>query len=243
MALDGTGLVRLTDPWIEDYMDAMAAGEARSNDQADLSPDGRYLVFRNRSSVADESFILRLDTATGSVLSLTNATAGAVPTHDQTPRFSPDGGRVAFSASTGPFTSQIVTMQASDGLSYRQLTDDDHLNLFPAWSPDGREIVYVSYRGAGALPAEVSAADAAALPLSDWYLVKVDVDRGVQTVLTDALDSPAFSPAWSPDGRSIAFVSVGPPGQPDIHIVDAGGGRALPVQVTLLAKESSVDWR
>jgi len=69
------------------------------------------------------------------------------------------------------------------------------------------------------------------------------VNSGVQTVLTDALDSPAFSPAWSPDGRSVAFISVGPLGQPDLDVVDAGGGRAVPVQVTLLTKESSVDWR
>jgi Tol biopolymer transport system component len=242
MALDGTGLLRLTDAWLEDYRDAMAPGEARGNDQADFSPDGRYLVFRNRSSSTDESFVLRLDTRTGGVLSLTNATAGALPTHDESPRFSPDGGLVAFSASTGPLNSQIVTVQASDGFGFRQLTDDDYVNLSPAWSPDGREIVYVSYRGGQVLPADPSVG--AALPLTDWHLVKVDVASGIQTVLTDALGSPAFSPAWSPDGRSITFISLGPPGQPDIHTIAAdGAGTAIPVQITLLSHESSLDWR
>lgn len=243
MELAGREIVRLTDPWLEDYMDAMAEGEARGNDQADLSPDGRYVVFRNLSSATDESFILRLDLHTGEVFNLTNATAGAMPTHDRSPRFSPDGQHVAFSGRVGG-GQQIFTVSASDGLGFRPLTDDEHVNAFPAWSPDGTEIVYVSYRGTGNLDQEdLEALKAGVLPLQDWYLVKVDVATGRQTVLTSALDSPVFSPTWSPDGRQVAFISVSPPGQPDVHVVAAAGGPALPVQVTLLTHEFTVDWR
>jgi Tol biopolymer transport system component len=243
MDLDGRNVERLTDPWLEDYMDAMADGEARGNGDADLSPDGRWLVFRNQSSTTDESFILRLDMRSGEVFSLTNATAGAFPTHDRSPRFSSDGSRVVFSGSVGA-NPQIMVVDAADGLGLRQLTDDEYLNIFPAWSPDGSEIVYSSYRGSGdADQADLEAVRTGGLPLHDWYLVKIDVSTGQQTVLTSPLDSPVFRPTWSPDGRSIVFVSLGRPAQPDLFSVPAGGGPVRPVQVTVRTHETSVDWR
>ena len=58
----------------------------------------------------------------------------------------------------------------------------------PAWSPDGKSIVFV-----------MKTAD------SDWNIYTVNVDGSGLRQLTRG---SAWDPAWFPDGRSIAFVST-----------------------------------
>lgn len=240
-------LRQISDPWLEDHMDAIREGDARGNLDADLSPDGRFLVFTNVSATSNESFLLRYDLETGAVYSLTNATSGAMPVADAHPRYRPDGQRIAFSSSLGDYSS-ILTMRASDGRDVRTVVDDGFINLAPAWSPDGTRIAYVSYRGDEPLALEDDTATEDAvegdIPLHDWYLVVADARTGAQRLLTVPGDPPAFRPAWSPDGRRIAFISITLPGQPDIYVVEAdGSGRARPLQVTMQTHELFVDWR
>ena len=93
----------------------------------------------------NESFILRYDRATGEVLNLTNATAGAVAVADAQAAWSPDSKQIAF-ASNELDGMQIWVMDA-DGYHAHKVTDDDYLNMMPAFSPDGRYVVDSSYRG------------------------------------------------------------------------------------------------
>jgi TolB protein len=58
----------------------------------------------------------------------------------------------------------------------------------PAWSPDGKSIVFVMKTAA-----------------SDWNIYRASADGSDVTQLTR---SGAWDPAWSPDGKSIAFVST-----------------------------------
>jgi Tol biopolymer transport system component len=58
----------------------------------------------------------------------------------------------------------------------------------PAWSPDGKSIVFV-----------MKTAD------SDWNIYSVRVDGSEVRQLTHV---GAWNPAWSPDGKSIAFVAT-----------------------------------
>jgi len=247
MNSDGSGVRQLTTPVTEDWMDAVPDGEFRGNSDPDLSPDGHSVVFTNVATATRESFLLRQNLETGSTYNLTNRTSGAMPVIDLQPRFSPDGKSIAFATAVGNAV-QIAVIDATDGSGYRELTDDGYLNLAPAWSPDGRYIVYSSYRGPGEFRTSgehlVEAARDGLLPLDGWSLVRVDTSTGEQVVLTGAADSPAFDAVYSPDGAEIAFISLSGPGlQPDIHVVAAGGGAARPVQVTVLTHELWVDWR
>ena len=54
-------VTQLTDPWIEDWRDGLAAGDLRSNTQPRMSADGRYVVVTNTSTMTGESFLLRID--------------------------------------------------------------------------------------------------------------------------------------------------------------------------------------
>jgi Tol biopolymer transport system component len=127
-----------------------------------------------------------------------------------------------------------------DGYHARPITDDDYTNADPTWSPDGRYIVYSSYRGDPAAlvrglhdPRTRAAANA-------WSLVRVDVATGKSKILTSG--RAAFRPVYDPDGSRIYFIGLsGPPFQSDVWVVDAAGGEGRPLQVTTRIFETSVD--
>lgn len=240
---DGTNLRRLTGPTIEDWRDAVPDGEQRANADPDISPDGRYVVFTNVSPTG-ESFILRLDLVSGEVISLTNATAGANSVTDLSPRFSPDGRRVAFSSNVGA-TRQILVADA-DGRNAVQVTDDVHMNFSPAWSPDGRSLAFVSYRGQGPLPSLSGAGTldrSAGVRIDGWFLMRATLRTRRLDVIADPKGRGAFSPVWSPDGKRLLYVSFTPPGQSDLRVVDLAKRTDRPLQVTQRIQEMSVDWR
>lgn len=90
--------------------------------------------------------------------------------------------------------TQVFVLPA-DGGTARQLTRGDYNHGGPlAWSPDGKRIVF-SARGAE---------DPIDAPLQ-FDLWSVDVESGKLTRLTDR-DGPDTTPAFSPDGASIAYL-------------------------------------
>ncbi len=245
MTADGSFTRQLTTPKTEDYMDAVADDDFRGNTDPDISPDNRYAIFINRSGVSNESWILREDLETGEVLNLTSMTVGTTPAGDVRARFSPDGRRIAFISAVGE-TTQVFVMDR-DGQNVKQLTDDDHINLDPSWSPDGKWLAYTSYRGPGSPVVEgedgVSLDGTRRVKVTDWHLLKLNVETHETVTLVDDPDVAAFRPVWSPDGSGIAMVSYGRSKQPDIYMVGADGRNLRPVAITLKTKELSIDWR
>src|SRR6185312_9386838 len=69
-----------------------------------------------------------------------------------TPRFSPDGRRIAFGAfAEGRSTSDVWITETDDGAT-RRLTNDGADSNNPQWSPDGNTVAYsVSVRGGTAI--------------------------------------------------------------------------------------------
>jgi len=86
----------------------------------------------------------------------------------------------------------------------RQLTSGAYDELLPAWSPDGRQLAFVSKRAPDADRSD------------DWNVFVVDAGGGAPRQLTtfEGEDSgPDYEarPQWSPDGRSIAYLQGGEP--------------------------------
>jgi Tol biopolymer transport system component len=116
------------------------------------------------------------------------------------PAWSPDGTLIAYSSS-GEATREdqrdleIYVMRA-DGSETRRLTNDQILDAAPAWSPDGKSIAFAHIPGSGNEDA-------------DGVIVVMDADgrgRAQVTRHPNTLDIVFDSqPAWSPDGRLIAF--------------------------------------
>ena len=85
----------------------------------------------------------------------------------------------------------------------RQITDSLGLDLYPTFSPDGAQIAYCSDRGGG----------------FEIYVRQLIAGGREIQITSDGQDS--LQPAWSRDGREIAFTSRGRPG---IWLVPALGG-------------------
>lgn len=110
-------------------------------------------------------------------------------------RISPDGASVAFRVEPlghrgKDRTSTIFVVQADGSDSPRPITDADHNNVSPAWSPDSRTLAFLSdhsERGTAQLHV-VSAAGGEPLRLTD-------------------LAGGVGNPAWTPDGRAITFTA------------------------------------
>lgn len=106
--------------------------------------------------------------------------------HWATPRWSPDGTRVALSRWRAGGYYDVVVLDAATGRMVREVTRDRAVDATPAWSPDGRFVLFSSDRS--------GIANLYAYDLASGEL------RQATRVLTGA-----FHPDVSPDGRWIAL--------------------------------------
>lgn len=103
------------------------------------------------------------------------------------PAFSADGSRIAY-VSTSPGNAEIYVMNA-DGTSPTRLTTDPQVDGRPVFTPDGQTVFFHSSRTAG-----------------KQQVWSVNVDGSGLTQITR--DSVSFAPSVSPDGQTVAYVSV-----------------------------------
>ena len=224
---------------------------------ADLqsSPDGRSAVLRidtvDQERDAYTSDLHLLDLESGALRPLTTH-----PALESRPRFSPDGRELAFLARRGAHTGlYMLPLDGGDARTLASLPDD--VEDF-AWFPDGRRLVLVALEpvepaepaagGAGGSAesprpaggdvliitrARFKSNEAGYLDGRHRQLYLVDRDSGrVKPITTGPFDHD--SPAVSPDGRLIAFVSnrTADPDtnqNTDIFAVGSAGGPVLRV--------------
>ena len=111
--------------------------------------------------------------------------------------WSPDGTELVYSMQGSLWRQRL------GGTEARQLTDGPGYDYQPDWSPDGRTIVYASYRD-----------DAI-------QLRTLDATSGESKAIL-ANGAVNLEPRWSPDGRRIAFTSSMYEGRWHLFVADAG---------------------
>ncbi|HTJ45944.1 MAG TPA: Tol-Pal system beta propeller repeat protein TolB [Kofleriaceae bacterium] len=162
--------------------------------------------------------------------------------------WSPDGSQLAITLSKDG-NPDIYIISASDGSIVKRLTNDKAIDTSPSWSPDGSQIAFVSDREGGPQIFVMSASGGSATRVSKngdynttpaWspkkgahVLAYTTRDGGVYDIVTLDLDTKKMTritqgegsneePAFSPNGRAIAFASTRSGGS-GIYIANADG--------------------
>ncbi len=159
----------------------------------------------------------------------------------------------------GCFTTHIATVSGRsghkeiaimdwDGHNRVQLTRNGSINLNPDFSPNGREIIFTSYKRGNPDLYKRNLSSTAEIPVSSrhglnitgaWspdgarialtlskdgnseiYTIGKDGSNPVRLTVTPAIE---VSPTWSPNGSQIAFVSDRL-GKPQIFVMNSSGG-------------------
>jgi serine/threonine protein kinase len=178
-----------------------------------LSPDGKSYVYAAKINGNWDIFLRRVGGK--NTQNLTGGANGA----DTQPAFSPDSESIAFRSDRDP--AGVYVMGAT-GENPRRVLD---FGYHPSWSPDGKQLV-VSTLGPTFPDTRAS------VPSEIWI---VDVSSGERRLVTKA---DARQPAWSPDGKFIAFWFMpSASGRSDVAVIPVAGG-----EPKLVCKDGTTNW-
>lgn len=163
--------------------------DVQSDEVGDWSSDGDSVVFSSSDPLNSGIHDRNPDGVNQRQVSCGN---------DSGARWSPDNKKLAFiSDRAGNPDIYVVEKKVKDGLceseeesnmGMYQLTDTEGRESDISWSPDGRQILFVSERDGN----------------PEIYVMDSSGNNQIRLTQNDKTD---FQPVWSPDGKNIAFVS------------------------------------
>ena len=164
-----------------------------------LSADGKTVAYASQVSGNWDIWVQQVGSGEG--INLTKDSAA-----DETqPAFSPGGDHIAFRSERD---GGGIFVMRRDGTGVRRVADSGYN---PAWSPDGRQIVYAEE--------SIMRPEDRSGRLSRLWSVEVASGHKRQMTKDDGVQ-----PQWSPNGRYIAYWAIDLDGDRDLWTVRASGG-------------------
>jgi hypothetical protein len=153
--------------------------------EPDISPDGRRLVYVTNHAGTTTLRIADFSPE-GAIVNERRLVPSARFEQAFTPRFSPDGKRVAYSAWTRGGFRDLRVVDVETG-RFVELFRDRALDMQPAWSPDGKTLYFSSDRSG----------------IPNIYAYELETRKLLQ--VTNVLGG-AYMPEPSPDGKRLVYV-------------------------------------
>jgi len=154
-----------------------------ADDQPAFSPDGEQIAFRSERQGGGIF-----------VMGRTGEAARRITGFGYRPTWSPDGTRIAITNENVDLNPQNSERRAELWIANVRTGETRQLSVLdatmPAWSPSGRRIAYFQRLG----------------QMAQGHLWTVPADGGEPVAVTSGT-ARNWSPAWSPDGRYLYFVS------------------------------------
>ncbi len=142
------------------------------------SPAADRIAYQARSDGVEQLFLLDPDTRTSERVSRGGFS-------DQHPAWHPDGDRLVFSSDRRTSGLDLWETDLATGLAWR-LTNLPGDETEPAWSADGRNLVYVRRQDAG------------------WTLMLREFGQPDRVLVTS--DERLSAPSWRPDGSLVTYL-------------------------------------
>ena len=185
---------------VQDYVDApskvvILSDPGTDNLHPSWSPDGKQIVYSSTHAGAAGEWVLKIKDLAGGTTHVLEDVDGLLPD------WSPAGNRIVFQRMKrrDDWLSSIWTLDFENGAA-RNVTSifasDDWAAINPAWSPDGRRVVFATVGKSRARAGVLSEAD-------DLWIVGVDGLNALRITTSPASD---WMPCWSSDNR-IYFAS------------------------------------
>ena len=158
-----------------------------------FSPDAKQVVFTGGRN--DKYDIYLADVTTGEETAVTDT-----PGLDDGPEFSADGRYIYFNSNRSGMM-QLWRVDADGGNPTRLTHDHDYIDWFPHLSPDGEEIIFLSFG---------TDVESSQHPFYKHVTLRMmPVGGGAPRVVAYLYGGQGTInvPSWSPDGRYVAFIS------------------------------------